>query len=191
MIWLQIYYKKKPLPYIISEYGDIISLEVKAFLKYRRTEFDRCGYTKVTLRINKKSKKFLVHRLVALMFCPGYEEGKVVNHIDGNKQNNHYSNLEWVTPQENEDHARINGLKAINERNSRCKYPTEIVHLICRELATGKSVDEISKDMGIPYTYIWEVKNGKVRKRISAHYNIPQSSTTSESTEEMFDIFLL
>ena len=34
-----------------------------------------------------------------------------INHIDGNKTNNHISNLEWVTNRENREHAIENGLK--------------------------------------------------------------------------------
>lgn len=185
MIWLQIYYKQKPLPYLISEYGDIISLDAKAFLKYRKTENDKDGYLKVTLRINKKSKKFFVHRLVALMFCNGYSSDKVVNHIDGNKKNNHYSNLEWVSSKENERHASDNDLKAINERNSMCKYSSETVEMICKALSKGYSIEETSKLLNIPYSYVWEVRNGKVRKRISSKYIFPQSSTTNDTKFEI------
>ena len=42
-----------------------------------------------------------VHRLVARYFVPGYFDGAVVNHKDGNNRNNHASNLEWVTQKEN------------------------------------------------------------------------------------------
>lgn len=38
---------------------------------------------------------------MAEAFVPGYFEGAVVNHIDGNNRNNHYANLEWVTQKEN------------------------------------------------------------------------------------------
>lgn len=54
------------------------------------------------------SKCVLIHRLVATAFVPnpnGYEE---IDHIDGNKQNNHADNLEWVTRKENMRRAREN-----------------------------------------------------------------------------------
>ena len=52
-----------------------------------------------------------VHRLVALHFVPTDDETKQVNHIDGNKQNNCYNNLEWVSCKENIHHAIKNGLR--------------------------------------------------------------------------------
>lgn len=42
-----------------------------------------------------------IHRLVADAFVDGYFDGAVVNHIDGNNRNNHYTNLEWVSQLEN------------------------------------------------------------------------------------------
>ena len=54
-----------------------------------------------------------VHRLVAQAFVEGYKNdgGLEVNHKDGNKRNNHASNLEWVTKKENQDHAVAKGLR--------------------------------------------------------------------------------
>lgn len=66
------------------------------------------GYLYVSLSAKGRVKKFTLHRLVASTFLSG--EG-VVNHKDGNKQNNHVSNLEWVTYSENNKHAYKTGLK--------------------------------------------------------------------------------
>ena len=53
-----------------------------------------------------QGKTHLVHRLVAKAWLAStWFEGAEVNHRDGNKRNNHISNLEWVTRQENELHS--------------------------------------------------------------------------------------
>lgn len=143
-MWKQIRYKGIDLQYIINEHGDIVSLEHVSFLKYRHFETDKDGYLKVTLRIRGKSKKFFIHRLVAMMFVPGYDEEKVVNHKDGDKQNNHYSNLEWVYSWENEKHASENYLKANGTGNSLCRHDDKVVHDICKLLIKGWSVIRIA-----------------------------------------------
>lgn len=68
------------------------------------------GYEKVSLTINGKTKKWFVHRLVAINFIPipDRDVHLVVNHIDGNRVNNHFNNLEWITLSENNTHGYIN-----------------------------------------------------------------------------------
>lgn len=65
---------------------------------------DRCGYHRLNLANKGKKQNFFVHRLVAVAFIPNPENKPFVNHIDGDKFNNHYSNLEWVSSQENNLH---------------------------------------------------------------------------------------
>lgn len=71
------------------------------------------GYLRVTARFKgeKKSYAHFVHRLVAEAFVPNPENKPFVNHKDGNKHNNHATNLEWCTKSENEKHAWRTGLK--------------------------------------------------------------------------------
>lgn len=55
-------------------------------------------------------KQFLrVHRMVAIMFVPNPENKPEVNHLDCNKLNAYYKNLEWTTRPENRNHAVLNG----------------------------------------------------------------------------------
>lgn len=59
---------------------------------------------------NGAAKMHYVHRLVAKTYLPAAPRRKEVNHIDGNKTNNHHSNLEWATRKQNSDHAKRLGL---------------------------------------------------------------------------------
>lgn len=73
------------------------------------------------LSVGFTKKTFMVHRLVAEHFCSNPDNKSFVNHIDGNKLNNHFSNLEWCTIAENNAHARETGLH-IQARGHKLKY---------------------------------------------------------------------
>lgn len=62
------------------------------------------GYLYVVLSKDGKTTTKKIHRLVAESFIDNPDNKPQVNHIDGNKQNNDVSNLEWCTNQENQDH---------------------------------------------------------------------------------------
>lgn len=71
----------------------------------------RSGYFSMSLCYNGKIKNHHFHRLKALKFIPNPENKKEVNHKNGIKTDNSFSNLEWVTPSENRLHAFATGLK--------------------------------------------------------------------------------
>lgn len=81
------------------------------------------GY--MMLRVDGKA--ISAHRLVALVFCEGWEEGLQVNHKNGIKDDNRPDNLEWVTNSENVSHAfrdlgRVHpGLGKLNGTHPSCK----------------------------------------------------------------------
>lgn len=85
--------------YQITNWGRVYSKQAGKFLNL---EVHHKGYLRVDLydedgeRTHKK-----VHRLVAEAFVPNIYGKPQVNHIDGNNQNNSYTNLEWVTDEEN------------------------------------------------------------------------------------------
>lgn len=97
--------------YQISNYGRVKNLKTQNILSL--SDINNVGYYRITLYTPNK-KRFFIHRLVAYHFCEGYKEGLVVNHKDGDKQNNYYENLEWVTRSENDLHAYRNNLRTVS-----------------------------------------------------------------------------
>ena len=93
--------------YTIDEFGKVKNTKTN---KYLKGAINSKGYLRVELHLNKKIKKFFVHRLVAEYFVENPLNKEQVNHIDGNKLNNNMNNLEWVTHKENTQHAIKNGL---------------------------------------------------------------------------------
>ncbi|PWJ43665.1 NUMOD4 domain-containing protein [Sediminitomix flava] len=86
--------------YEISNYG-----KVKSFARNSKGELikgrDSTGYLQLDLRVKGKRKSFFIHRLVAEYFCrKSYANSTIVIHKDGDKKNNHFSNLEWCLPEE-------------------------------------------------------------------------------------------
>lgn len=80
--------------------------------KYTGMSLDRQGYKITMFFYNNKQRRCFVHRLIALTFIPNPNDLPQVNHKDGNKKNNHVSNLEWCTCAHNIQHAIRTGLKA-------------------------------------------------------------------------------
>lgn len=62
------------------------------------------GYSRVFLSKKNITKGIFTHRVVLMAFNRLSRNGEVCNHIDGNRANNHISNLEWCTRKENERH---------------------------------------------------------------------------------------
>lgn len=87
--------------YRIYADGEVWSVKSGKFLKQETIK----GYKRVALSVNGKTKRFQVHRLVAMYFIENPLNKPCVNHIDGDKENNNINNLEWCTYSENERHS--------------------------------------------------------------------------------------
>jgi hypothetical protein len=75
-----------------------------------KTQKDSKGYHRLRVTIDRQKMSFKLHRIVAGAFIDNPDNLPQVNHIDGNKDNNVVSNLEWVSNRDNAHHAIANGL---------------------------------------------------------------------------------
>ena len=111
--------------YSIDVYGNVYNDKNKLLTHTP----DKRGYSTVSLIDNYGIRRTkVIHRLVAKLFIPNYDNKPQVNHLDGNKINNDWNNLEWVTNLENSKHARENGLMPHNLLSE------QDAHLICNLL---------------------------------------------------------
>lgn len=106
------------------------------------------GYHKVWLR-NKTAKKCAyIHRLVAEHFIQNPECKPCVNHIDGDKNNNNFHNLEWCSYSENMRHAILHNLNHLprlcGEQHPQHKITADDVLEIRRLSKEGKNNRELS-----------------------------------------------
>lgn len=137
-------------------------------VKNRRTEWvkslrkDRYGYERVTLY--PSGKTHTVHRLVMLTFSPeGEKEGLQVNHIDGDKTNNHIGNLEWVTARENSRHRDkyLNPEKLSGEKNPMAKLTEAEAIQIKYGKFSGLNNREIGDEFGVSSEVVRRIRSGE------------------------------
>lgn len=146
-------------PYYVTNFGNILN---KAGFKLAFC-LDK-GYPRCSLKSKgSKTKNAKIHQYVALFFVQGRtKEKRWVNHKDGNRQNNHYTNLEWVTPSENTNHSKK--VKPVNQFDLSGKFLRSF--LSAREAANflGNHIAKIgtiylacgnSRDSNRAYGFIW------------------------------------
>lgn len=148
--------------YSVSDYGRVMNNQTGQVISQR---LSRNGYLRVNLRKGdveyEKPTVIHVHRMVGLCFVDNPLKKPQLNHIDGDKKNNHVSNLEWVTSSENINHAYDNDLiskvrvpmneqRRINnvESHLRPGY-REKMQIINKESGLTKTIIQIDQETGI------------------------------------------
>lgn len=125
------------------------------------------GYLMVALA----GRTFRVNRLVAAAFIPNPDNKPVVNHIDGNKENNKADNLEWATISENMLHAYRCGLKTamIGEENPNAKLTRNQVKAIRSEYVPYSQQygsNALAKKYNVSNVTITNIVNHKTYKNV-------------------------
>lgn len=109
-----------------------------------------------------------------------------VNHKDGFKENCEVSNLEWVTPSQNQRHALTTGLKQKGHKLYNSYFTDDQVHEICKRLFSGEAAKSIQKDYECSLDSIAKIRTGSCYFHVRSQYNLPityRSSYTEEQVE--------
>lgn len=115
----------KDTPYYITENGEIFRNG-----KELKTSLTNKGYKTFRASINGVRQHIVIHRAVAELYVPNPNNLPQVDHIDTNKLNNHYTNLEWVTNKENRGRAIKNNLMKVGEDYKHTKLTEQDVKYI-------------------------------------------------------------
>jgi hypothetical protein len=149
--------------YEVSNFGNMRRIGKNVYLKPNNTGK---GYSKISLSRKSKIKQVTIHRLVAKNFIPNPDNKPQVNHIDGDKTNNHVDNLEWVSNQENRTHAVENGLHKVTfgEQRYNSILTDDDVRFIKANYQQGRgnmNSNYFAKKYGVHKQTILNIMNGK------------------------------
>lgn len=158
----------KETGYSVTDDGKVFRKDGKGFLK---PSIDKYGYVKYGLSLGRKysMKTITAHQLVATLFLDKPEGNYQVDHKDGNKLNNHVSNLEWVTLQENLKRRCNLGLTARGE-DSKSAYTNKQIHEVCQMLQDGYRNNDIVDKCQVSIDVVKNIRDKKTWLQISSKY---------------------
>ena len=153
---------------LVSSHGNL----KRGDFKNKKNGDNGAGYKFAPISVvgEKRQKSFYVHRLVAEKFIGKPKDGNMqVNHIDGDKSNNHWSNLEWVCPKDNIKHMHENGLNT-NRKNhgTTVKLSDEVIFNAYLEVKIGmRGVAKSAEKYGMPRTTLSSIVNKRTRRDVT------------------------
>ena len=157
-IWKTIEERKT---YEISNYGNIRKKILNGYRNLRPFK-DKDGYLRICLCENQQRIYRSIHRLVAITFIENKYDKPTVNHIDGNKLNNHVENLEWATIKEQNNHAIKNKLRIM--KNNGCSKKVAQYDMNMNLIKIYPSANEAKRQTGFSQGHISEVCRGEKKQ---------------------------
>ena len=121
-IWVPV--KNYEKEYHVSNMGRVKRISKHTPERLLKPGFNGRGYLSITLSKNDIQKTTLIHKLVATHFLatPKMSSHNQVNHKNGIKHDNLFSNLEWCTASYNTQHAYDMGLIDTSKRKPRSEW---------------------------------------------------------------------
>lgn len=143
-------------------------------------------YPRFRVSHDNKPANAMVHLIVAdcWVYNDDPEVKTDVNHINGNKKDYGFENLEWVSKSQNQRHAIETKLKQKGEELYNSELSESEVHLICQKLQQGALVKDLSFEFDVSKDIIRKIKDGSTYFHIRCMYPIDHNyiSDFSEST---------
>lgn len=156
---------RKGTQYTLDDY--IITKDGKVFNKHNNHESKPQKNGKGYYRVNIGHTLYFVHRLVAELYVPNPENKLQVNHKDGNKLNNNYKNLEWVTNLENRKHAVNEGLHLQGEKCPWAKlHEKDVIYILQHK---NEPTYILAKKFNISESTIRDIKAGRTWKQLKRY----------------------
>lgn len=144
--------------YEVSNHGRVRRLKTGCIIKGGQ----KGGYRIFYSRYMNVKYRCTVHRLVCKYFIDNPNNYDCINHIDCNRDNNHYTNLEWCTKQMNTDHAvnlgRIKRKAVINTKTG------EVI----------RSAYALANHLGWTKSKVKHILGGRVKTKIDWEYLTPK-----------------
>jgi HNH endonuclease/NUMOD4 motif len=157
--------------YAISNYGRIIKFNKNLSEGFLLNCSQQQGFPIWRKIMNGEYFAVLVHRLVAKYFLPKPTgKQKFVIHLDYNKENNYFKNLQWAAQQEVTEHSKknpavINAKADMRKNISKGGYNTKLteakVKYIKKSLAKGKTLKELAIKFKVSDMQIYRIKTGE------------------------------
>jgi len=121
------------------------------------------GYIVYTIRQHGKMKQVRSHRFIWECHKGNIPDGKVINHLDGDKTNNQLENLEVVSQRRNATHAFELGLRTggSGENNSMSKITNEQFIEVVKMFKDGHTNRTIGNRYGLHPNYVSLIRHKK------------------------------